>query len=83
MDEFPGAIQQDLPTYIVTPYPLYLPPEKAAKASGLSERIIYKMLNDPIDPIPYVMAGEKGTKKLVSMSDLPDYMKRRHYTNVG
>lgn len=78
-----AELPDDLPAYIVLPCPMYLPCEKAAKVLGVRKAVVAKMLNDPIDPIPYVTTGEKGAKKLVSIIDARDYMRRRHYANVG
>lgn len=78
LDELPN----DLPAFLVMPCPLYVPVERAAKIVGVSVDTMRQWVNDRINPVPYMIAGESGKKKLVSVEGAREYAKRKEFTHA-
>ena len=57
--------------------PLYVPMRKAAKMAGVSEEQMRTWAACKYDPLPCIKSGERGGRLLVSVADLPEYLRRR------
>lgn len=53
----------------------YLPIKDLAHYSGISERTLWELLKDPLNPIPFYRVGSAGRIIRVKKSEFDDWMK--------
>lgn len=73
----------NVPAYLVVPYPMYVSIDKAARISGLSKDDIAAFVCAEVNPLEHIRTGKHGGRVLVRVSAIEPYLERRKFTNVS